>query len=292
MNHIAYALFDTLAFLAPLAPVIVGGLATEYSGRLNIALEGLILAGAFACAAVGSRLGLAAGFASAVAVSGALSYLADLFSRRTGADSFVVGLGVNMAVPAFASILSLAVFGSKGVSVVDAIRSSRVLGGPDDAGLLWPFLGLRGTDYAAFAAALVAAFALARTPFGMRARAAGMSEESLAMAGLDSGRIRGATAALSGLACGVGGAALAASIGAWVPNMSSGRGWIALVAIYLGGKRLGGALAAGAFFALLLSLAGRAQSFLSVPAELLMAAPYFITALGMALGHSPRRRRR
>jgi len=288
MSHLASILFDTVAFLAPIAPVIVGGLATEYAGRLNIALEGLLLAGAFACAAVGSRLGLAAGFAAAIALSSALAYLADLFSRKTGADSFVVGLGVNMAVPAFASIASLTVFGTKGVAVVEAVLSPRPLG--EAAGRLAPLLGHRLSDYLALAIAALLAFILAKTPFGLRARAAGMSEDSLAMAGLDAGRMRGYAALLSGLACGAGGAALAASIGAYVPNMSSGRGWIALVAIYLGAKRLGGALAAGALFALLLSFAARAQSFLAVPAELLMAAPYFITALGMALGSRKRLR--
>jgi len=77
---------------------------------------------------------------------------------------------------------------------------------------------------------------------------------------------------------------LAASVGAWVPNMSAGRGWIALVAVYLGGKRLGGTFAACALFALLLSLATRAQSLAGAPAELLMALPYFITAAVVVLG--------
>jgi len=284
MNRLPSLVFDLLAFLAPLAPAAIGGLVTEYVGSLNIALEGLILAGAFSYIAVGSVLGPAGGFVAALAIPALVAYGSDLFSRKARADSFVVGLGVNMLVPAAASIISQAVFGTKGVAVVSGLQSGRVLEGL--AGL--PFLGFlsgqRATDYLALFVAALIAVSLARTPFGTRARAAGMNRDSLVMAGIDPGWVRGWAYALSGLACGASGAALAASVGAWVPNMSAGRGWIALVAVYLGGKRLGGTFAASALFALLLSLATRAQSLAAAPAELLMALPYFITALVVVFG--------
>ena len=89
---------------------------------------------------------------------------------------------------------------------------------------------------------------------------------------------------VSGLACGASGAALAASLGAYVPNMSAGRGWIALVAIYLGGKGLWGTVVASAFFALLLSAASGAQSLTTAPPELLLALPYFVTAIVVIAG--------
>lgn len=292
MNRLPSLIFDLLAFLAPLAPAAVGGLVTEYTGSLNIALEGLILAGAFSYVAVGSAIGPAAGFIAALAIPALIASASDLFSRKARADSFVVGLGVNMLVPAGASIISQAVFGTKGVAVVAGLQSGRVLEGMSGLPLLGALSGLRTTDYLALAAAVLIALVLARTPFGTRARAAGMSQDSLVMAGLDPGRIRGWAYALSGLACGASGAALAASVGAWVPNMSAGRGWIALVAVYLGGKRLGGTFAASALFALLMSLATRAQSLAGAPAELLMALPYFITAAVVMLGAARSRLRK
>jgi simple sugar transport system permease protein len=281
-------LFETLAFLAPLAPAAVGALATEYAGTLNIALEGLILAGAFTYAAIGSLLGPGygpvAGYLAALAVPALIAWGSDLFSRRARADSFVVGLGVNMLVPAAASILSIAVFGTKGVAVVEGLQSGRIATAAAGIPLLGSLFGHRAVDYLAYAATGLLACVLALSPFGRRARAVGMNPDSLAMAGLDAGRVRGVSYLISGLACGAAGAALAASVGAWVPNMSAGRGWIALVAVYLGGKRLGGTIVSGAFFALLLSLATRAQSVLVVPAELLMAMPYFITAAVVVVG--------
>jgi simple sugar transport system permease protein len=119
---------------------------------------------------------------------------------------------------------------------------------------------------------------LAATPFGLRAKAAGMNSDSLRMAGVDPVAVRGQAYLFSGIACGIAGAVLASSIGAWVPNLSAGRGWIALVAVYLGGKKLGGTLAATMLFAVLLSLANQAQAFRALPGELLAAFPYLITA--------------
>lgn len=291
MNGISGLLVDTLAFLAPLIPVAAGGLATEYAGTLNIALEGLILAGAFSYAAVGSILGPPAGICAALGMTALLAMGADWFSRKARADSFVVGLGVNMLVPAATSILSLAVFNTKGVAVIDGLLAGR----PFDRAVQLPgigfLFGLRTSDYLAFALAALVALALALTPFGLRVRAAGMSRNSLKMAGVDTEKVRAGAYAVSGLACGAAGAALVASVGAWVPNMSAGRGWIALVAVYLGGKRLGGTFAASAFFAVLLSIATRAQALPSAPAELLMAAPYFITAIVVIIGSARKSRR-
>ncbi|MBU0929125.1 MAG: hypothetical protein KKA67_15345 [Spirochaetes bacterium] len=292
MSGLSAFLTDAIAYLAPLSAVAMGGLATEYVGSLNIALEGLIVVGAFSYAVFGLLLDPVAAYVAALAVPAAVAYASDLFSRKTRADSFVVGLGVNMLAPAAASIVSQAVFGTKGVAVVPGLQAARSFGGLAALPLAGPLFGQRWTDYLAVAAAALVALALARTPFGTRARAAGMNADSLAMAGLDAGRVRGAAYAVSGLACGAAGAALAASVGAWVPSMSAGRGWIALVAVYLGGKRLGGTFAACALFALLLSLANGAQAVSSAPAELLMSAPYFLTAAVVIAGSARSRRRR
>lgn len=293
MYTFATAASDALAFFAPLLPAAVGGLATELVGTLNIALEGLILTGAFVYVAAASILGPAAGAFAALAVTAAVSYGMDGLSRKASADSFVVGLGINMLAPAAASILSQLFFGTKGVVVVKGLQSSRMfeeLAGAPVAGFLF---GHRFSDYLALLVAIIIGLALAYTPFGIRARAAGQNPEALRMAGLDVGRLRGITFLVSGLACGASGAALAASVGAYVPNMSAGRGWIALVAIYLGGKGLRGTVVASAFFALLLSAASGAQSLTAAPPELLMALPYFVTAIVVIAGaHRARDRRR
>lgn len=292
MYTVSNAAFDAIVFMAPLLPAAVGGLATELVGTLNIALEGLILTGAFVYVAAASVAGPAAGALMALVVTAAVSYGMDWLSRKAKADSFVVGLGINMLAPALASILSQVFFGTKGVVVVPGLQSSRVLGSLSGIPLMGPLFGHRLSDYLAILVAMVIAVALAYTPFGLRARAAGQNPEALRMAGLNEGRLRAMAFLVSGLACGVSGAALAASLGAYVPNMSAGRGWIALVAIYLGGKGLVGTVVASAFFALLLSVASGAQSLSVAPPELLMALPYFVTAVVVIAGSYGTSRRR
>ncbi|HUW70642.1 MAG TPA: ABC transporter permease [bacterium] len=292
MYTVSNAAFDALVFLAPMLPAAVGGLATELAGTLNIALEGLILTGAFVYVAAASVAGPIAGAFIALAVTAAVSYGMDGISRKAKADSFVVGLGINMLAPALASILSQVFFGTKGVVVVPGLQSSRVLESLSSTSFVGPVFGHRLSDYLAILVAMVIGVALAYTPFGLRARAAGQNPEALRMAGLDAGRLRGIAFLVSGVACGASGAALAASLGAYVPNMSAGRGWIALVAIYLGGKDLVGTVVASAFFALLLSVASGAQSLSVAPPELLMALPYFVTAIVVIAGSYGALRRR
>jgi simple sugar transport system permease protein len=72
--------------------------------------------------------------------------------------------------------------------------------------------------------------------------------------------------------------------------MSSGRGWIALVAVYLGGRRPGGVLLACLFFGLLIALSNAAQGIAAAPAELLQALPYLATAIALVAWKRAERR--
>jgi len=293
MSQFASVLSQVFPGLVPILAAALGGLATEYVGVLNIALEGLIMAGGFSYVAVGSAWGPEAGFVAALAVPAAIAWLQDLYARKARADAFVVGLSINLLVPGLASLLSQLLFGTKGVVADPSLASARLPRLLPGLPVLGPLLGAqRLSDWLALSVAVLAASVLAWTPFGLRARAAGMNPESLELAGVRPGRIRGQAYLLSGLACGASGAALAAAIGAWVPNLSAGRGWIALVAVYLGAKRLGGTLLASLAFALLLALANAAQALHSLPADLIAAAPFAVTAVVVVAGAFLRRAKR
>ncbi|MBP7264016.1 MAG: ABC transporter permease [Spirochaetia bacterium] len=279
----------TIAALAPILAAALGGLATEYVGVLNIALEGLIMAGGFAYVAVGGTWGPAAGMVAAITVPAVLALAQDGFARKARADAFVVGLAMNMLIPGAASVMSELIFGTKGVVALSALASGTLAPGAVHVPVVGPVLfSQRWSDILALLASAVVALGLALTPFGLRLRAAGMKPESVELAGLSPGRLRDGAYALSGAACGVAGMAMAAAIGAWVPNLSAGRGWIALVAIYLGRKRLKGTFLASLSFAALLALATLAQAVPSLPAGLLGAVPYTVTAVAVILGSAAR----
>lgn len=285
MSGLAQLLASAAAGFMPLAAAALGGLATEYVGVLNIALEGLIMAGGFAYVAVGSAFGPWAGVAAGLAVPAVLAYLQDLFARKARADAFVTGLAFNLLVPGAASMISQAMFRTKGVVNLPALALPRVGEALAGAPVLGPLLfGHHAGFYVAAGAVAYAAARLGFMPFGLRARAAGMNPDALGLGGLDPQAIRSRAYVLSGMTAGAAGVALAGALGAWVPGLSAGRGWIALVAVYLGGKRLSGTVAASLFFAALLSLALVGQAAFSVPAELLSAMPYLLTAVAVIVG--------
>lgn len=278
---------DTLAIALPILLAALGGLFTEAAGTLNVALEGLIVAGAFTFAAAAEGTGSPGlGIAAAMACSAALALLSAAAADRLSANPFVTALAVNLLVAGAVGIASEHVFGTKGVVPLDGLLSPRT-----DLGLLSriPFLGpllfrQRRVAYLLAAACAAAAAAYSATPFGLRVRALGMKEGSLRIAGVDPGAVRYGAFAISGAACALAGVALARSVGAWVPNIASGRGWIALVVIYLGGKRPAGLLLAALGFGFLFALSNAAQSVLPVPPELVLALPYAVTAAAALLG--------
>lgn len=270
---------STLSSAAPLGLAALGGLATASAGSLSIALEGCMLVGAFAAAAIGRATGdLALGMAAGTMAGLFLSSLVGAAAIGLKADVFVAGLAANILAPGLVSVLSQASYGTKGVLAAEALRSKE--------GSVLALL---------LVAALVLAVVLTRSVFGLRLRVAGEGGEVAKAAGISSGPYRFAAHLIAGASSGLAGAALAAGIGAYVPGMSTGRGWIALVAVFLGGRRTRGALVACLLFGLLLALANLAQG-VAIPgasylAELLPAIPYAATAIVLIAWQSAKRRR-
>ncbi len=271
---------STLASAAPLALAALGGLAAAASGSLSIALEGSMLVGAFTAAAVGHATGSAAAGMAAGAFAGLLlSLLVGGAAVGLKADVFVAGLAANILAPGIVSVASQAAYGTKGVLAAEALRSGQ-----------WEIIALLAS------ASLALALFLSRSVFGLRLRVAGEGDEIAAAAGIRSGAYRLAAHLIAGAASGLAGAALAAGIGAYVPGMTSGRGWIALVAVFLGGRRPGGVALACLLFGLLFALSNLVQGFggqgASSGAELLQAVPYAVTALALVAWKGAERRRK
>lgn len=280
---------DSLAIALPILLAALGGLFTEAAGVLNVALEGLIVAGAFSFAVAAEATGSSAlGIAAALACSAGLALLVAAAADRLAANPFVAALAVNLLVAGVVGIVSEQVFGTKGVVPLAGLLSPRT-----DLGILsrLPFLGTvlfrqRGVSYLLAGACAAAVVLYSYTPFGLRVQALGMKEGSLRIAGVDPRAVRYGAYAVSGASCALAGVALARSVGAWVPNIAAGRGWIALVVVYLGRKRPSGLLLAALGFGVLFALSNSAQSVLSLPAELVLALPYAATAAAALLGGS------
>jgi simple sugar transport system permease protein len=287
MASLATVLGDAASIMTPLLFAALGGLFTELSGTLNIALEGLMTMGAFFGIAVAAGTGsLAIGVAAGVAASCLLAALYGLATLKLRANEFIAGLATNLFAAGLAVVLSEQLFGTKGVVPFD-IPSLPRIAVPALRSL--PFLGeiLFRHDvlaYASWACVPLAALVISKTPFGMRLRASGSSPTSIIALGLRPDRYRFASILISGAACGLAGASLSLGLSAYVPNIASGRGWIALVAIYLGGRKPAGILAACFVFAVAESFSNYAQGFLKVPADFILALPYVVSLIALIAG--------
>ncbi len=262
-------LLQALRISVPYVLAALGGVASERSGVINIALEGMLLVGAFGAAvgalASGSAL---AGLGAGVLAGVALAALYGLAVIRWRADQIVCGVAATLLALG-ATRYFLKVFYNS------TSNSPRI---PSTDGLGWAIL---------VGAALLAALAeagLRRTAIGLRLRAVGEHPEAARSVGVRVAPLRWLGVLLSGALAGLGGVWLAFDQHGFVANMSAGRGFIALAAMILGGWRPLGALGACLLFGGAEALQLRLQSSgMGLGAGTVQALPYLITIVALAV---------
>ncbi len=270
----------SIAFLVQIVRISVpyvlasqGGVFSERSGVVNIALEGLMLTGAFSFVLgvhlLGSPwLGLLTGLVGA----GAMAALFGLVTIRFRADQIVAGVAVNLlAVGATKFALKLVWDSSSNSSRVEAIEPL-VKSGPMAQLVTHPLVLLT------VAVVLAAHVVLYRTRFGLRLRACGEHPAAAQTLGIRVTAMRWAGVLLSGLLAGLAGVWLASEQHQFTDNMTNGRGYIALAAMIVGKwDPRAAALACltfGAAEALQMTLQGAGSP---IPGQLLQTLPYLLT---------------
>ncbi len=300
-REIILLLAATLRVATPLVLAAMAGLYSERSGVIDLALEGKMLAAAFASAAVAATtgsawLGLSAGIAAAMVLALVIAF-ACVTHRG---NQVVAAMAVNIMVAGLAPALALAWFDQGGLTPqLDGPRQ-RFLG------LAWPwaqaarrhpFPGLAYAELVSghniivyFAAVLVPASAwiLYRTRFGLRLRAVGENPLAVDTAGISVNLLRYQATLISGILCGVAGTyiATAASAG-FVRDMTAGKGYLALAALIFGKWRPYPTLGACLLFAFADAGAARLQGVAIpgvgvVPVQFIIALPYILTVLLLA----------
>jgi simple sugar transport system permease protein len=283
-----------LAAMTPLLFAALGGLFTELAGMLNIALEGLIVIGAFFSVTGASASGsLAAGIFAGVAASTLAAFLYGQITLKLKANEFITGLATNLLASGLTVVLSQQLYRTKGVIPFELPDLPVITAGLSGIPLLGPALFDQNLlTQLSWLSAILAWIVIRRTAFGMRLRATGSNSRAMTALGLRPDRYRLAAILISGIACGLAGAYLSLNLSAHVPNISSGRGWIALVAIYLGTRKPAGIVAACFVFALAESYSNHAQGILKIPSEFILAIPYAATLVALLAGSLLARRRK
>jgi simple sugar transport system permease protein len=284
--------FSTIRLSTPLVCAAIGGLYSERSGVINIALEGLMLAGAFAAAAVTYYTHSPwIGVSAAAAAAALFALLLAVICIRFKANEVVAGTGINILFLGLPAVLSGALFLSSGST--PQIPRNELL--PTLAELVpvaprWRIL----TDVSvislfALLAVAITSYVLYRTPFGLRLRAVGENPAAADAAGVRVHRLRYIGVVLSGVLAGIGGAYLSVGQSSlFTRNMTAGRGFIALAALIFGKWRPVQTMLACLLFgfadALTIQMQGvvKLPSGEDVPVQFIQMIPYVVTIVVLA----------
>jgi general nucleoside transport system permease protein len=277
--------FSVLEAATPILLAGLGGLLTERAGVLNIALEGMIMTGAFwAVVAVSSTGSTFFGIAAGVLAGSLLGLLFVVLALGFRANIFIVGLGINLLSLGVNQVVSTWIFGTSGV--IQLGSDFRLLGRMAEetpGGVGGALLGHSAVTYLAWFLVPAIALFLRRHRLGLRIRVAGSAPDFLESRGIPADGPRSLALILSGSLSGLAGAGIALRLGAYLPGVSGGRGWIALVVIFLGYRRPVGVFIATVLFALAEALAIRAQGLAAVSPTLLLSLPYLLVFGGLIL---------
>ena len=262
-------LFQVLRISVPYVLTSVGAVFSERGGVINLALEGLILAGAFG-AAIGQHFSgsAAIGILTGILCGLMVAFLHALVTVTLKADQIVTGIAINILVMGATRFGLSMLFGSSMNSErIDGLEVSNVLFDPI-------FL-------IAVAAVVIGHLVLFKTPYGLRLRYTGECAEAVDAAGIRVGLMRYSGVLISGVLAALAGVFLAFQQHSFTDNMSAGRGYIALAAMIIGKWTPIGAALASFLFAGAESLEMWLQTGL-IPSQLIQALPYVATLLVLA----------
>ena len=274
-----------LRYATPLIFASLGGLFSERSGVINIALEGMLLMGAF-FAVLGADLTNSwfLGVLIAMAAGGALAFIHAVFAVSLRADQIVSGTALNFLALGITSYMYLNRYGAEGTPTDLPEVPDVNLPGVESIPFFGDIFGqLNLLIWAGLALVLITWVVVFRTPPGLRLRSVGENPLAAETAGLSVVRTRYLAVTMSGVLAGAGGAYLSiALLGSFNENMTAGRGFIALAAVIFGGWRPWGALAGALLFGFSTALAQRLPAFSESTAVLFQALPYVLTLVVVA----------
>lgn len=275
----------TLRLATPIAYGSLGGLFSERAGIVNIALEGMMLTGAFTGVTVSYFTGNPwLGVLAAIFVGGLLGLLHGLVTVRFAGDQIVSGTGINIFALGFTAYMSQIFWGSRGAS--ESVQGLPVVSIPllKDVPIIGDIIGTHTPlVYLVIAMTVLSYIVLFKTPFGLKIRAVGERPEAADTAGIDVFKTKYLCLIISGMLAGLGGAFLSLGhLSLFALGMTGGRGFIALAAMILGKWMPFGAFGASILFGFADALQMRLQALGLLPPQIILAMPYILTIAVLA----------
>jgi general nucleoside transport system permease protein len=283
----------TLRWATPLTFAALGGMFSERSGVVNIALEGMMLMGAFFGAWGADKTGSWFGGVAIGAASGAaLAFVYAIFAIHLRADQIVGGTGINFLALGITGYLYNDIYGNKGtpenLPAVPDVHLNFLSSIPYVGNFLFDSFGsLNLMIWISLILLPVSYVALFKTARGLRVRSVGEHPRAADTVGISVYATRYSAVTLSGLLAALGGVFLSIGyVNAFSENMTAGRGFIALAALIFGGWRPFGAFAACLLFGFSSALAQRLPDLSASESAawpvLFQALPYVLTLIAVA----------
>ena len=273
-----------LRYATPLTFAALGGLVSERAGVVNIALEGMMLMGAFFAAYGADKTdSWVGGILIGVLAGMALAAIHAVFAISLRSDQIVVGTGLNFLALGLTGYMYVDTYGANGTP--DDLPAVPDVNLPTDSlGFLGQAISqLNLLVWGSLVAVVLVWVVVFRMRLGLRLRSVGENPRAAETVGISVFKVRYAAVIASGGLAALGGAFL--SIGfvhSFSQNMTAGRGFIALAALIFGRWRPGGLLAATLLFGFSSALAQRLPEFSPQLATLFQALPYVLTLIAVA----------
>ena len=288
IDLLAGLLASTLRLSTPLLLAAMAGVLSFQVGLINIALEGFMLVGAFVAVVIASYFGTAWAGVLAAAVAGAtFAALFALFVTDFSGNLIVTGLAMNFLILGGTAYLLQVIYGTSGTIAPEGLEKLPTLYIPGLSDL--PFLGTvlfshSPLVYLSWLMVPVTSIFLYRTVPGIHVRAVGEDLEAASTAGISVRRMQYLALMLGGILCGLAGANLSVGdLSLFRENMTNGRGFIALAAVYFAAGRPKMTAAACLLFGLFDALQFRLQTISNIPPQLFQMLPYVMVVLMLVI---------
>jgi ABC-type uncharacterized transport system permease subunit len=271
-------------------PILLAGLGvliTNRAGIMNLGFEGIMLMGAYVGFMTAQRSGSIPLAIAAAMVSGALMSLIMAFMASTlKVDQTVTGLALNILASGLSFYWYRVAYKTATAEVMPSIEIMKRIQIPALSGI--PILGevlfsQYLLTYLAFLLVPAMWFFLYRTKYGLEIRCLGENPRAIDMKGINITRLQYITVIVGGMLGALGGAFLTiASAGIFVPEISAGRGWLAIVVVIAGNWRPFRIMFATLIFSFLDAFQLQAQGLgVQFPYQILLALPYVLAILLM-----------
>ncbi len=296
MDSIFFLVQQTMFFAIPLLIVALGGMFCERSGVVNIALEGIMVMGAFTSIAfisifqdtISGQLILLLAILVAGLTGIIFSLLHAYASINMKADQVISGTALNLFAPAFAIFIARMVHGIQQIEFDDQFHIEKVpvLG---DIPVIGPMLFQNAyiTTYIGFLILVISSIVLFKTKFGLRLRACGEHPQAADSVGINVYKIRYAGVMISGMLGGIGGLVFVVPTSTNFNATVAGYGFLALAVLIFGQWKPWRIFYSALFFGVMKTLASAYSSIpfvrdLPISNEIYKMVPYIATLIVLA----------